>query len=436
MQRTLFARLRSIVPESLVEQYGSLRLLKNRNVLLLSIANLLDEMSISLIVPLLPIYADQLGANPVLIGLIFSAETMFKALFSMPFGYVSDRLNRRVFIGVGLGLSAISVIAFGFVEAPILFVGLRAVDGMATAMRAPMTKAYIGDMADDDERGSAMGAYRTLGMLGVAVGPVLGGVLAATFALAVPFVVLGAATLVGSLVVFVGLEPQTRSGSESDETPPRLWELSPRHLTDLLTVPMLAVGVSVFVAQIGTGAFNSFFAVLMQEKFAVGPAYTGTMFSLFGASMFVLMPMGGTVADKSGRKPSVVLGKVTWAGVVIGLALAPTRHVPPVMMLLAGLGSAVAGPALGAIQYELAPDEYKGTVLGAYSTLSAAGMALGPFLGGAIVDRLGVMALFVAMGCLWLFDTVNVLVGVRETVEADQPESPKPTATADSANED
>ena len=84
-------------------------------------------------------------------------------------------------------------------------------------------------------------------------------------------------------------------------------------------------------------------------------------------------------------------------------------------MVLAGIASAFAGPALGALQYEVAPEGYEGTVMGVYSTLASAGMALGPILGGAVANRFGVTTVFLLMGLLWLLDTGTITLGVRET---------------------
>ncbi|MFC7079364.1 MFS transporter [Halorussus caseinilyticus] len=435
--RTRLARLF----EPFTAQYASLRHLRDRDLALLSVARLLDQMSISFIVPLLPIYAENLGASAFLIGLIFSAETLSKAVFSTPFGHLSDRFDRRLLVSVGLVISALSVVAFGFVEVPLLFIGFRALDGAASAMREPAANAYIGDAFDESERGGAMGAYRTVGMLGVAIGPAVGGLLSASYGYALPFVVLGAGTLVGGLAVFVSLNPSSDQSAESSgddsadaETD---WSLLPDlslgTIREATTLPMAALGVSVFVAQVGSGAFSPLFAVLLETTLGAGPAYTGTMYSVFGLSMFLFMPVGGTLADTAGRKRSLLIGKVLWAVVVFGLALATTRLVPPVLLFVAGIASAFAGPALGAMQYELAPEGREGTVLGAYSTLASAGMAVGPLLGGALTDVFGVTTVFLLMGGLWLFDTGTIAFGVRETVSKGSESSEPSDSTAGSS---
>ena len=130
--------------------------------------------------------------------------------------------------------------------------------------------------------------------------------------------------------------------------------------------------------------------------------------------MVLTMPIGGTLADRWGRKPMLIVSKLVWALVVTGLALATVPQIPPALLLVAGVASAFGGPAMGALQYEVAPAGREGTVIGIYSALASAGIALGPLLGGWIVAELGLVVLFLAMGALWAGDTLTIAFGVRE----------------------
>lgn len=414
---------------SLADHYATLGHLRDRRLALLAGANLLDTMSISIIVPLLPTYAESLGAGAFLIGLIFAAESAAKATLSAPFGHLTDRTNRRVWIVVGTIVSALSVMAFGLVEVPLWFVGLRLIDGAATAMRGPATTAYIGDAFPERDRGGAIGAYRTAGMLGLAVGPALGGGLAVVTTPAVPFVVLGAGTLIAGIVLAVGLpKARGRDDIEGDadtdrETPP-LRRLSFERIRRATSTSMIALAISVFVAQIGTGAFSPFLSVLLKHTLDVGPGYTGMAWSAFGLAMLVFTPLGGSLADTTGRKRTLIAGKVTWSVVTLGLAVATAPTLPVALLFAGGIASAFSGPALGALQYEVAPDQFEGTLIGVYSSVASAGIALGPILGGLVADRLGVVAVFVAIGALWLLDTLTIGIGVREPrINSDTSES-------------
>jgi MFS family permease len=405
---------------SLASNYASLKLLSNRNLALLATVNLLDSMSVSLVVPLLPLYADALGAGPPLIGLIFVAESLAMMVFSTPVGYISDHLDRRVPIVAGTLLSGASVIAFGGVESAVLLVGLRGIDGIATALRGPQTTAYIGETFPEAERASAISAYRSAGMVGFAVGPAIGGGLATLSNLAIPFVVLGSGTVAGGvLLVFLPPVASSDDESESEEPEPNLRELSAAQFRSLVSIPVVGLSLSYFIAQLAAGLFYPFLAVLFETTLSMGAGYTGAVWSVFGASLLVFMPLGGTLADATGRKRSIVAGKLLWGVAGFGLAVATIPAIPPLLVLAIGLGSALFEPALSAASYEHAPDAFSGTLLGFYGTLAAAGAALGPLIGGVILQWTNVRMLFVALGSLWLLDTLIIGLSITETRQND-----------------
>ncbi|MCH7661624.1 MAG: MFS transporter [Euryarchaeota archaeon] len=415
--RRLVTTLRTLV-RRFAKGYGSLGHLKNPDLALLALAGLFASMSHSIIVPLLPAYADSLGAGPVFIGLLFGAPAAVQAICSPLFGYLADRMARKPLICFGIALGVGSVAALGVASGPLALLALRGLDGLALAMQQPATTAYIGDQYADDERGGALGAFKSAGLVGVAVGPALGGALSLWGTLGTPFLVLGTVTVfVGVFLVF--RLPRARPSEVNTDENDTGGSDSPRFaLADFrgtLTISMVALAASVFVSQLGTGAFGPFLAPLLEARVGGGPEYASLAWSAFGLAMVLAMPIGGTLADRWGRKPMLIVSKLVWAAVVCGPALATVPQIPPVLLLVAGVASAFGGPAMGALQYEVAPKGREATVLGIYSALASAGVAVGPILGGWVVGQWGLVALFLTMGALWAADTLTIAFGVRES---------------------
>lgn len=404
--------------DELKQSFASLRFLKRRELALLGTADLLDVMSVSIIVPLLPLYAQDLGAGFVLIGVIFTAETFAKAVFSTPFGYLSDRLDRRVWIVLGMVLSALTVVALGLVKDPVYLVGLRLIDGIGSAMRGPSTTAYIGDLFPEEERGKAMGAYYTVGSIGLAVGPSVGGGLAATLGYEAPFVVLGTGTLLAGIALALFLPAvESSDGDESDDDSSQsLVPSIPSRSTlkKAVSASFVALAVSGFLSQIGTGVFNPYIASLLENAVGGGTGYTGLAWSFFGLGMLLFTPIGGTFADRFGRKPMLVAGYGAWAFISAGLAYASTWLAPLVLLFAGGAASALLGPALRPLIYEIAPDGYEGTVIGTYSSLTTSGFVLGPILGGYVIRATSVSIGFVFVGAMYAVCAIGVLVGVAD----------------------
>lgn len=398
---------------SLASYYGSLRYLRDGRIALLSGANLLNVMSVSIIVPLLPTYADRLGAGPVLIGLLFTLPTAARALCSTPFGYLADRTARKPLIVLGTCLGATSVVGLGLAENLEALLALRALDGIASAMQTPATTAYLGDVTDEDTRGSVMGAYRTVGMVGVALGPAAGGALAGVFSPAVPFVVLGSLTLGGGLLLGVRL-PAIGNEHESQEKTD--WEgigFSLATVSESVGSTVVALSVWALVSAVGTRALDPLLAPLLSTTVGGEPSYVGFAWAAFGLTMAVCMPVGGTLADRVSRKWALVTSDLLWALVLFGLALSTIRVVPPLLLAVGGVASALGAPALTALQYESAPKGNEGALLGFYSTVYSIGGTAGPLLGGAVAATVGVRVTVILIGASWLLAAFVITVGVR-----------------------
>lgn len=400
---------------SISDYYGSLGELRDRRLAVLALTNLLDMASMSIVVPLLPIYAERLGAGPVFLGLLFALPTAVSTLLSTPAGYLADRTSRKPWIVAGTLLGGLSVVGVGLASEPTTLLVLRGVDGAAMAMRSGPTTAYLGDISEEESRGSVMAAYHASGMVSIAVGPVLGGGLATVGPLETPFLVLGGVTLLGG-VVLTGLP---HSGHEpASESPFDVSLSSVRETIDAIreryTATIGALLVSAFLAQIGTAALNPLFAPLLAATVDGSPGYVSLAWSALGVGIFLFVPVGGTLADRAGRKRSLVLGKGIWFLVTVGLVLAWTPVLPVALMAFGGVASAFMGPARTALRYESAPEGEEGSMIGLYGTAASIGGTVGPVLGGVVADAIGTRGAVLMIGVLWTLDALVVLVGVRD----------------------
>lgn len=398
---------------AIVSQYESLALLRERRLALLSAANVFDTMSYAIMAPLLPIYADRLGAGAALIGLVFAAETAARALLSTPLGHLSDRVGRRVPIVAGTVVSGLSVLALALTASPWVVVGLRALDGASGALRGPATNAYVGDCFEEARRGRAMGAYQTLGMLGVAVGPAMAGLLAARAGLEAPFLLLGALTVAAGIAL-VRLPRADGSGDGNEDD----GEVSLRSLVATrsawLTTTVVVLAVASVWSGISSGVFGPVYPLLLERRGLADPGYLGAVWSAMGVALLLFVPVGGSLADRTGRLPGVVAGAVAWAAVYVGLGVGGAGLLPFALLFLGGAASAIMGPAKAALNYEVAPDGHEGAVTGLFGSLNRGGAALGPLAGGAAAAVVGPAAVLVAVGVVGLANGAMLALGVDE----------------------
>ena len=105
---------------------------------------------VGIVVPLLPVWAHNLGASGFYIGLIFGAFSLSRTFLLPFFGQLSDKKGRKPFIVSGLLAYALISIAFIYAEDTISLVVIRFIQGIASAMIMPVTQAYIGEIEWED----------------------------------------------------------------------------------------------------------------------------------------------------------------------------------------------------------------------------------------------------------------------------------------------
>jgi MFS family permease len=143
----------------------------------------------------------RLGITAIGFSIAFSMLMVGRLIFQVPIGYMSDNYGRKPFILVGLVLMAISTMLLGEVQTIGQLIALRLVQGVAAAGVAAPVFALAADLSSKGGEGRQMSVI-TMGLgLGIAVGPLLAGVLAVFF-FELPFIVIGLLTLAGTGVVY------------------------------------------------------------------------------------------------------------------------------------------------------------------------------------------------------------------------------------------
>jgi MFS transporter, DHA1 family, multidrug resistance protein len=125
--------------------------------LVLFLAIFLASLGNGLVVPLLPVYAHDMGASSFLIGMIFGVFSLSR-MFMLPLvGQLSDSVGRKPFITCGLLIYFSVSILFIFADSVLLLLLVRFIQGGASAMILPIAQAYAGDMTPPEQEGRIMG---------------------------------------------------------------------------------------------------------------------------------------------------------------------------------------------------------------------------------------------------------------------------------------
>ena len=298
---------------------------------------------VGIVVPLLPVYAHELGAGGFAIGMIFGAFSLSRTFFLPWFGRLSDKQGRRPFIVYGL--LAYAVISGAFILSATVFelIAIRFVQGAASAMIMPVVQAYVGDITPLGKEGVVMGAFNMSMFVGLSIGPVLGGVIHDHWSLNASFAVMGIFSLGGTILCAVYLPPVSGEKVADRRRTPLAWR---RILMDRT---MGALFLFRLVYTVCIGMIWAFLPVYADSVFSLSSSAIGVLMALgVGISGIIHIPMG-MLADRWNKPVMVFTG-----GAVVGLSM--------VWLLLAdgfwnlfwanvafGVGGGVSMPALMAL---------------------------------------------------------------------------------------
>ena len=132
-------------------------------------------LGVGIIVPILPLYAETLGATGLWLGAIFAAFSLTRSIAMPLIGRFSDRLGRKRFITSGLLIYTLSSLGYIYASSTVELIVIRVIQGFSSAMIIPIAMAFIADISPPDKEGSYMGIFTIALFLGFGCGPILGG---------------------------------------------------------------------------------------------------------------------------------------------------------------------------------------------------------------------------------------------------------------------
>jgi len=345
----------------------------------LLLAMLTTSLGVGLIMPLLPVYADTLGASGVWIGLIFGANPLVRAAFTLVVGPLADQMDKkRLMLGGLLGYAACSI-GFILASSPGQLFLARVAQGAFSAMVMPVARAYAGDLAPEGHEGVTMGQFALAFSAGFALGPLIGGLLADTLGMAAPFLGMSGMSVLASLVVLRTVPSR----------PPALGAALRRRGLDFrpfadIQVVGLVTGRT-FVA-VGRGIFSTLMPLMGTDALGLTAAQTGFVVTARSTTEAVMQPIAGKAADRLDRRYVCMAGFL-----LMPLALLATPAVRSFTMLILaavvlGLGAGTSIPAAAAIAVDKGRRFGMGSLMGLDSTAQALGMAAGATFGGALYE--------------------------------------------------
>ncbi len=353
-------------------------------------------LGVSQVLPLLPVYAQELGATGFQLGLIFSAFALARSIFLPLVGKYSDIYGRRAFMLWGLFIYTIVAVGFALSSQVYQLILCRFFLGGAAAMVIPVARAYVGDMTEPGHEGRIMGHFNMAFFGGLAAGPWMGGFLKDFFGIATAFYSMGVLSALG---FFLSLATLPKKWS-----PPDMQDRQQISYMALMRIPILAAAFMFrFGSIIGVGVLWTFMPLFAHDRLNLTSGRIGILVSLTVIMTTILQPFFGRLADRMSRTRMTVAGGLLASLALMGVPFCHSFGHLFVLNLVIGTAIGLYMPPLMAMAVDVGRETgFMTRVMSVLEMAFSMGMVIGPILAGLLKETLGLNAIF------WVGGTIGI----------------------------
>jgi MFS transporter, DHA1 family, multidrug resistance protein len=365
----------------------------------------ITQVGVAVMLPLLPLYATQLGASPTVLGWLTAAFGVTNAIGQLVGGFLAERFPARRLVPAGIGVYATANVLIATATAAVPLIAYRATAGLGAGLNQVAERLYVTQVTASARRAFANGVLSAAGAAGSVLGPAIGGLLAAVSDLRVPFILVGVTSALATGAALFLPRPRRESvtprphpdaagAAEGIRTPVGAIELAPS-TAPLARRPLVILLVSNLALMSGFGAFITTYAPFATANLGWSKAEVGIVFSMFGLGSVALGPWLARRADRTGRRRMAMLGIIPVVAFTLALALALPRPVLYATAIVGGGGLTAFEASWFALLAGATDDGRRGRAFGFVTAVSNLGIVVGAMVAAQAwehVDiRLGVI---------------------------------------------
>ena len=342
----------------------------------------------SFMFPVIPLYADELGATVSEVGLIVATLSYVTAIFLIPFGMLSDRFGRQKLLIGGLAVFTLAPLLYPLANNTGLLILIRAIHGLGSAAFLPTAIALVVDLTPDNKRGEAIGWYTASLQLGLMAGPITGGFLTQHFGFNAAFLGCSAISLIGLVLAFSRLRAiahhpaviASKAGSSLR------WLGQPLAIAVMLAPALVAVG---------SGTIGGYIPLYGMD-FGMTEADAGAIITAVYASSSLLRAPAGRLADRVDKR-LLLIGGVGLSAIAVSLfSFFHSLSQFIIIGIVFGIGMGIAMPASLAMAADFSSASGRALSMAIPTCFFQIGMAVGPTAMGFVADTSGFETMFLA----------------------------------------
>ena len=365
--------------------------LKNKALFSIILVVFIDLLGFSLILPLLPYYAETFRATPIVTGLLVASYAVAQLVGAPVLGRLSDRFGRRPILMASILGTFLGFLLLGFANALWMLFASRVIDGL-TGGNLSIAQAYITDVTDAKDRARGLGLIGAAFGLGFIIGPAAGGLLSQG-GYALPAFVAAALALINLILIYAWLTkslPVERRSQAHQNRPAislaALLTTLQRPFTGSLLITRFFFGVAFAI-------FQTVFALYALTKFGLSAAQTGYILAYVGVLSVITQGfLVGWITRKIREDILIVACVALMAASLAGWALAASVVTLLIIMAPTALAGGLLNTLLSSTLTKAVDAQETGGILGLSASIESSTRIIAPILGGVLLQQLGTWA--------------------------------------------
>ncbi|MGC6767021.1 multidrug efflux MFS transporter [Enterococcus sp. LJL51] len=374
-----------------------------KNLMVAWLGSFFTGASISLVMPFIPVYIEQLGTPKSQIelfsGLAISVTAFAAAIVAPIWGNLADQKGRKIMMIRAAAGMTFTMGSLAFVPNVYWLLIMRFLNGILSGY-IPNATAMIASQAPREKSGWALGTLSTGAVAGNLIGPSIGGALAQWFGMENVFIITGFVLLITTLLTIFMVKEDFEPVEKKDLLSTKEVFSRVNHLSILI-----GLFVTTLILQVGVTSISPILTLYVRSLSGSQDNIlfvSGLIVSVAGVSAIISSPSLGKLGDKIGNHKVLLGGLLLSFLCYVPMAFVQTPFQLGALRFMLGFSTGALMPSINTLIGKLTPPEGVSRIYSYNQMFSNFGQVLGPMIGSTVAHGLGYSAVFITTACFVL----------------------------------
>ncbi len=355
------------------------------------------DLNTGLLVALLPFIRADLGINYLQAGLLASAYSLTSGISQFFGGWISDRIDRKKAMAIGLIGVGLCTLGVGFAPNYYYLLGILILQGIMAGWFHPSALASLTGYIEGARRGKAISVHMLGGTIGFLIGPTLGAGISTLINWHYAFIILAIPAIVAGILALTVLKFPAPTTSIEGKNQAIKQE---KKLSGIINIfrSMIWIFLLVLAVQLLIGPGMSFVSLFLVDKHGISTAAAAMWVSIIRAGGVAGSLLGGWFSDKFGRQRAVLTSLIFLGLSVYLLATVPLNIGLAVVFVVYGMLMSMRETTMQTYLMDTSPPHLRATAFGLYFGFGQEGSSLIQPGIGRLMDIIGIASVFNIIG--------------------------------------